>query len=300
MTPRPATPTDVGKGLSRGQRIRSRSVHPHGPPPLTWGTLRKPAWVSSHSTDLGEERQVASGGGYLDLSVLAPKVAGKQGADRMFIVGRSGSGKSYLEKALLELYDTSEKTPSEFRAGVVIFDPNGNFDYPAKIVHSPDDVLPTRQFPVIKYRPSVKLSTPEGWNRALQVLYEAKERTLLAIDELTALEGLFGNKRFEEGNFLTGYMGRGRARGKAAIIVTQRPSAVPLTTIANAERFCIFDMPLDDDRERMAGVVGRYTTEVHNGEVVRVDLRDRKSLGQFQFWYYGPNVEQPVRVKVRG
>jgi len=100
---------------------------------------------------------VASGGGYLDLSVLAPKVAGKQGADRMFIVGRSGSGKSYLEKALLELYDTSEKTPSEFRAGVVIFDPNGNFDYPAKIVHSPDDVLPTRQFPVIKYRPSVKL-----------------------------------------------------------------------------------------------------------------------------------------------
>jgi hypothetical protein len=238
--------------------------------------------------------------GYLDLSVLAPKVAGKQGADRMFVVGRSGSGKSYLEKALLELYDTGDKTPSEFRAGVVIFDPNGNFDYPAKVVHSPGDVVPTRQFPVIKYRPSVRTATAEGWNEALRLLFEAKERILLAIDEFTALEALFGTRKLEGGNYLTAYMGRGRALGKAAIIVTQAPASIPLTVIRNAERFCIFDLPLDDDRERMAGVVGRYTTEVHDGQVVRVDLRDRKSLGKFQFWYYGPPVEEAVRVKVRG
>jgi hypothetical protein len=104
----------------------------------------------------------------------------------------------------------------------------------------------------------------------------------------------------EGGNYLTAYMSRGRALGKAAIIVSQAPASIPLTVIRNAERFAIFDLPLDDDRERMAGVVGRYTTEVRNGEVVRVDLRDRKTLGKFQFWYSGPGTEQPVRIKVRG
>jgi hypothetical protein len=109
--------------------------------------------------------------GYLDLSALAPRVAGKQGADRMFVVGRSGSGKSYFSRALLELYDTDERTPFQFRASVVVFDPNGTFDYPAKVVKDPSQVEPTRQFPVIIYRPSVAALTAEGWNEALRRLF---------------------------------------------------------------------------------------------------------------------------------
>lgn len=243
---------------------------------------------------------MASQAGFLDLSVVAPRVAGKQGADRLFIVGRSGSGKSYLERALLDLYDTDERTLVEFRASVVIFDPNGTFKYEGRVVRDPADVAPTRTNPVVIYRPSVEAATAEGWNEALRELFNFKGRLLLAIDEFTALDQLFGVRKLAGGNYLTAYMGRGRALGKAAIIVTQAPASIPLTVIRNAERFAIFDMPLDDDRERMTGVVGRYTTEVKDGEVIRVDLRDRRALGQFQFWYSGPGVDEPVRIRVRG
>jgi energy-coupling factor transporter ATP-binding protein EcfA2 len=243
---------------------------------------------------------MAGPAGYLDLSALAPRVAGKQGADRMFIVGRSGSGKSYLARSLLELYDDDESTPTEFRARAVVFDPNGTFVYPGKIVRRPEEVAPSRQFPVIIYRPGPEAMTAEAWNEALQRLFHYKGRLLLLIDEFTALDTLFQKRSIEGGNFLTAYMGRGRALGKAAIIVTQAPASIPLTVIRNAERFAIFDLPLEDDRDRMAGVVGRYTTETRKGEVIRVDLRERRALGKFQFWYSGPGVDEPVRIRVRG
>lgn len=238
--------------------------------------------------------------GYLDLSALAPKVAGKQGADRMFVVGRSGSGKTFLAKAMLELYAPDEKTKAEFRASVIVFDPNGTFDYEGRVVHSPSEVAPTRAHPVIIYRPTVANLGAEAWNAALRIAFEHKGKVLLLIDEFTALDQLFGVRKLEGGNYLTAYMSRGRALGKAAIIVTQAPSAIPLTVIRNAERFAVFDLPLDDDRQRMVGVIGRYAVERdRRGDAVQVDLRDRKSLGKFEFWYYGPNVEEPVRVRVR-
>jgi hypothetical protein len=217
----------------------------------------------------------------------------------MFIVGRSGSGKSYLARALLDLYGDDEHTPVAFRARVCIFDPNGTFDYDARVVTDPTQVVPTRQSPVIIYRPSLKCLAAEDWNEALKRLFIARGRILLLIDEFTALDTLFGGKRLEEGNYLTGYMSRGRALGKAAIIVTQAPSSIPLTVIRNAERFAVFDLPLEDDRDRMAGVLGRYTTEVRDGEAVRVDLRDRKALGKFQFWFLGPGLDEPVRIRVK-
>lgn len=239
--------------------------------------------------------------GYLDLSAIAPRVAGKQGADRMFIVGRSGSGKSFLSKALLELYDDDEKTLTQFRCKVCVFDPNGTFDYPGKVVHDPTRVEPTRHYPVTIYRPGVSHLNAEDWNEALKRLFYSRDRILLLIDEFTALDTLFGSRRIEGGNYLTAYMSRGRALGKAAIIVTQAPSSIPLTVIRNAERFAVFDLPLQDDRDRMAGVIGRYTTETNprTGEATQVDIRDRKALGKFQFFYLGPGLDEPVRIRVK-
>lgn len=244
----------------------------------------------------------ATTAGYLDLSALAPRLGpiGRPNADRMFVVGRSGSGKTFLARAMLDLYGEDDRTPVEFRARICVFDPNGNFDYDGRRVTSPESVVPDRNNPVILYRPSPADSTAEGWNEALRRLFVAKDRILLLIDEFTALDQLFGTRRLEGGNYLTAYMGRGRALGKAAIIVTQAPASIPLTVIRNAERFAVFDLPLEDDRDRMAGVIGRYTTETIGGEVRRVDIRDRAALGRYQFWYSGPNVSQAVRIRVKG
>jgi len=217
----------------------------------------------------------------------------------MFVVGRSGSGKSYLARALLDLYDDDKRTPAAFRARICVFDPNGTFDYQGRIVHDPTQVVPSKQSPVIIYRPSLNRLAAEDWNEALKRLFQVKGRILLLIDEFTALDTLFGTRRLEGGNYLTGYMSRGRALGKAAIIVTQAPSSIPLTVIRNAERFAVFDLPLEDDRDRMAGVLGRYTTEERDGKVVRVDLRDRKALGKFQFFYLGPGLDEAVRIRVK-
>lgn len=238
--------------------------------------------------------------GYLDLSALAPRVAGAQGADRLFVVGRSGSGKTFLAKKLLDLYNDDEGTPTEFRCRVVVFDPNHNFSYPGRIVRTPAEIVPTRTNPVVIYRPSIDLMDGDSWNEALRRLFVAKEKILLLIDEFTALDQLFGQRKIPGGNYLTAYMGRGRALGKAAIIITQAPSSIPLTTIRNAERFIVFDLPLEEDRDRMAGVIGKYTIEVVGGEPTRIDIRSRKALGKFQFWYFGPNVTDPVRIRVKG
>lgn len=243
---------------------------------------------------------------YLDLAALAPRLGpiGKPNAERIFVVGRSGSGKTHLATAMLDLYGDDEATLVDFRARICIFDPNRNFDYAGRRVYSPADVVPTRDAPVILYRPTVQAETAEGWNEALRRLFLAKGRVLLLIDEFTALDTLFSRKSIEGGNYLTAYMGRGRAMGKAAIVLTQAPANIPLTVIRNAERFAVFDLPLDEDRDRMTGVIGRYTMETRTvrgaREVVRVDLRDRTALGRYQFWYYGPNVTQAERTIVKG
>lgn len=240
--------------------------------------------------------------GYLALQALAPQIfrGGELNAERMYIVGRSGSGKSFLARAFARVYSLSPNHPRAYRAGVCVFDPNGLFKLDgADIVHDPAKIAPSKKRPVVVYRPSPQYTTAEGWNEAFRVLFDSKDPVLLIIDEYTALEALFAIRKIEGGNMLTAYMSRGRSRGKGAIILTQAPANVPLIAVRNADRYIVFDLPLEEDRVRMTSVIDRYAVEQRGGKTVAVDLRDRKSLGKFEFWY-AREAQAPVRLRLKG
>lgn len=87
---------------------------------------------------------------------------------------------------------------------------------------------------------------------------------------------------------MTAYLTRGRARSKGAILGAQRPVFIPKDIIGQAEWFYVFDLPLEDDRVTMAGVIGRYSDE---GE----DVRDRRSLEAYEFWFKNRDTFNPVK-----
>jgi hypothetical protein len=102
---------------------------------------------------------------------------------------------------------------------------------------------------------------------------------------------VFGLRRFERGNFFTAYLTRGRARNKAAILGAQRPVTIPRDIIGQAEWFYVFDLPVEDDRAVIAGTIGEFSDD---GE----RIRDRKNLKRFEFWFKGPDLDDPVRAMV--
>lgn len=238
--------------------------------------------------------------GQLEIEAIAPPLVGERGADRMAIFGRSGSGKTYLARSILAVYGASERYPRSHRGYLVIVDPNGNFEWPGAFeATKPEEIEPTRKRPVVIYRPSAELQEdPLAWNQVFRILFLLDHPVMVYIDELSAVDPLMQMRRVPGGNYFQFYLKRGRALGKGLIATTQSPSSIDLNIIRQSEYFAAFDLPFPEDRERVAAVMGRYTTEVRNGEVIEVDLRDRNALGRYEFWFYGPNVRQPVRMIV--
>lgn len=229
--------------------------------------------------------------GFLDISAIAPRINGPRGGDRGFIAGRSGSGKTFLARHLLPVYGAS--AASEFKGLLLIVDPNHNFEYPSnRIVASPVDALPTKKEPVVIYRPGPEVREAEDWNLMWRNALLTKDHIMVYVDEAYAMEPLFGARRIEGGNMLNAYLTQGRAKGKAALLSAQRPVNIPRNIIAQAEWFYMFDLPLEDDRRTVAGVIGRETDQ---GE----DILDRDILDRFEFVFSGPDLRRPMRMRIR-
>ena len=231
--------------------------------------------------------------GFLDVSAIAPRIKGDRGADRGFIAGRSGAGKSFLARRLLTTYENRDYTSTEFRGLIFIIDANGTFDYPAKReFETVDDVRFDRKADVYRYVPRQDQTTALKWNELWEKLFAYNGPLMTYVDETRAMEPVFSSSRhFERGNFLFAYLTRGRARQKAALLGAQRPVLIPRDIIGQAEWFYVFDLPVEDDRITIAGTIGRYSVD---GE----DIRDRKSLKRFEFWFKGPDLADPIKAQV--
>lgn len=233
--------------------------------------------------------------GFLDIAAIAPPINGAVGASRGAILGRSGSGKSFLAERLLRLYSPTAAAP--FRGSIIIFDPDESFvlegEKKAVVVHNPEEVVPKKNLPLLIYRPTPDhADSAESWNLALRNIYYSKVPLVLYIDEFRALKPLFPPKKMEGGNYLTVILTRGRKKLKAVIMAMQRPSNVDLDSLAQADYFYIFDLPFEADRDRVKGIVGGITADGR-------DVRDRNALNRFEFYYFGPNVRLPTRSIIR-
>lgn len=235
------------------------------------------------------------------LNRIRPMVAGERGADRGIIAGRSGSGKSVLAKELLRGYGPSR--PAEYRCNVLVIDPNHTFDYPADVLaESPEGVHFSRKNGTVLLRPDPEAGLSEAQlNTLFGRLFLGRfpaENLLVYVDELYALESLFRtSQRFgADRNWLRAYLTQGRARGRAFLASVQRPANVPRDVFAQAEWFYMFDLPLEDDRKTMAGMMGRFSSEKGKGAE---DLVMRSSLGRYEFWFRGPEEDYPKRLKLQ-
>lgn len=237
--------------------------------------------------------------GFLDISAIAPRIQGDRGADRGFVAGRSGAGKSFLARRLLTVYGISKNHPKEFRGNLFIIDPNGNFEYPTEVVYETvDSVKLDPKVRVTTYVPKPSEWIADKWNELWEKLFLYQHPLMTYVDETRAMEPVFGVRRqFERGNFLFAYLTRGRAKGKGAILGAQRPVTIPRDIIGQAEWFYIFDLPLEDDRKTIAGTIGEIGEVGFNedGTTRYAKITDQKALGRFEFWFKGPDYPDPVK-----
>jgi hypothetical protein len=145
---------------------------------------------------------------------------------------------------------------------------------------------------VHRYVPRQDQLDGEHQNGLWEKLFYHRGPLITYVDETRAMEPLFSStRRFERGNFLFAYLTRGRARQKAALLGAQRPVLIPRDIIGQAEYFYVFDLPVEDDRATIAGTIGEFSAD---GE----RIRDRKALKRYEFWFKGPDLEDPVRAQI--
>ena len=183
-------------------------------------------------------------------------------SDRLFIVGQTGSGKSYLARELLNRTDY-----------VVVVDPKHMFSWEAgkqydDIYTSVKELDQHWEGPAAAiYRPS-QAELYAGCN-ALFAWAWKQGNILVYIDE--AYDLMVGGR---SGYWLQKCMKQGRQKRLGIWCGSQRPAFVDLSLITEAQHFLVGFLAMPQDRKRMA-------------DVAHPSLRDAIPP-EYHFWYVGP------------
>ncbi|MXV44006.1 DUF87 domain-containing protein [Saccharibacter sp. 17.LH.SD] len=194
-------------------------------------------------------------------------------ATRLLVQGNSGSGKSHLLRRLLE------QTASLVQQ--IIIDPEGDFvtlaeEYGHLVIDTDTQnevSLRAAGERVRQHRASVVLnlehSEPDAQLRAvgafLTGMFEADRRywypVLVVVDEAQLFAPVAGGDTSDEArrhslNAMTNLMSRGRKRGLAGIIATQRLAKLAKNVAAEASNFLMGRTFLDIDMTRAADLLG--------------------------------------------
>lgn len=183
-----------------------------------------------------------------------------QPSHRAAIVGRTGSGKSTLARVLAGAYRS-----------LVVIDPKHGVELPGTVtVHTPAEFR--RLWPQKARRVIVRPDPVEVWDHADEVIRRvmAYGRTALLVDEAVDLA--------PSSRIVPAYkraLVQGRSLSLPVISCSQRPRDLYNTVLSESEHLFVFDLQLDTDRRKMAGVMG-------DGVTARLER-------PFTFYYYGPD-----------
>jgi hypothetical protein len=163
--------------------------------------------------------------------------------DRVAVVGATGSGKTFLSRHL---------TARAKRLAVA--DPKGTLygkwgldewgKRTARELAEGDEIRVRIQPPI------VDRSEAPDWEPYFWGVYDAGH-TMLYIDEVYGVTGKGGKSQA-----LNAIYTRGRELQIGAISCSQRPSWIPLELLSESSWFFCFRLLLDEDRKRMAGLMG--------------------------------------------
>lgn len=171
----------------------------------------------------------------MKLEDIAPGIT-----DRAAFVGQTGSGKTTLAQEVCRL-----------RPWVVALDPKGMLEWNGYEVHERLSALTKAKRPRLIYRPVYEeLVDEETLDAFFEWIYE-RCNCVLYVDEVYAVA---------QGDSYPWFFGacltRGRERGIATYVATQRPSRVPQVMLSESEHAYIFNLKLPQDRERIADITG--------------------------------------------
>lgn len=196
-----------------------------------------------------------------------------QSNDRVAVVGKTGSGKTYLVKNLIwERFNS-----------VIFYDWKWQHykELNAPVVHTIEDVEDALNDPQManKFVYAPKRKGLDVWNRLCYLAWEETNIHLIA-DEL---KGVYQQNGWVAGitDYHENIMTRGRQRGVGMTNVSQRPKGIPLETMSEAEHLFVFKLNLRDDRNRIGEIVGSEHQE------------QARTLSGHEFMYYNTEMDSP-------
>jgi hypothetical protein len=184
--------------------------------------------------------------------------------ERVSIVGRTGSGKTYL----------AQKLTANLKR-LVVCDPKGTL---ARKWDLRDwSVLNERR---LRDGADIRLRIPTpldgNWEQYFKACYDAGNLTLY-IDEAY---GVLPRPGAQPTPFLNALYTRGRELGIGVWASTQRPSWIPLIMLSEADWFFVFRLMLVADRMRLAEVIGPSAMDVPKS--------------RYGFWFYNVHWDHPL------
>lgn len=185
---------------------------------------------------------------------------------RVAIIGKTGSGKSYLIR----------KVSHQFKR-VLFFDPKHEHgDLKGQTTHTVETtkkVLEKKDNFFIIYQP-YDLS-PETWNEVCEAVFR-KGNMVVVMDEVER----WSSPRVVEWHDKIIRMGR--TRGIGIIHLIQRPAFIDNYILSESEHFIIFNLNLESDRKKVEGVIGEVAEKA-------------RDLTAYHFLYYSP-LEREARI----
>lgn len=197
-------------------------------------------------------------------------------SEHVFIAGMTGSGKTYLAETYLASYPN-----------VIALDTKGFIDWSiAGYVPVYERLVDLQNFGEGKaiYRPAPEEMNEDFYNLFFKWVYE-RQNTICYIDELMSV-ATASTVPF----YLKAILTRGRQRNTSCWALTQRPSGIPLITMSEATHYFIFDLKLEEDRERIRRITGSDLFEYKPSEYGK--LKGIKK--DYLFFYYNAKMDDPT------
>lgn len=210
-------------------------------------------------------------------------------SESVFIAARTGGGKTFIARKYLAGYqnvvclDTKGTTVWPEVPGTIwdlgtkdepkfkLKEPGENL---SMVFHLAD--LPKIKTPKIIYRPVFEELTPDFYEEFFKWCYK-RQNCIVWVDEAMSVSPT----PYKIPEYYKAILTRGRERRTSVWSLTQRPSGIAQVIISESIHFFVFDLNLEQDRDKMASVTGCDEFMEKPG----------KTKGIPNFWYFNANGE---------